>query len=194
VPVSARAEEKSAGFMGPQGEAAERAAGQRPELPPYRLGVAPPPEIAPDRRRAPRRLVVQQLIMRATRRKRGGDILRGHHAGHHGIVAALDARHVHEAGGATDERAAREDKLRHRLPAAFGKRAGAVANALAADEGAAHKRMGLEALKLLERRDVGIVVVEMNDKADRHQMVAEVIEERTAADTIAERPTHGVLN
>src|SRR5262249_6425038 len=128
------------------------------------------------------------------RRKRSGDILRRHYAGQHRVVAALDARHVHEAGGATDERAAREDKLRHRLPAAFGERACAVADALAARKGAANKRMGLEALKLLERREVGIVVVQMNNKTDRHQMVTEVIKERTAADAIAERPAHGVLN
>ena len=57
-----------------------------------------------------------------------------HHAAQHGVVAALDARHVHEAGGATDQRPAGEDEARDRLKAAFGQRAGAVADALAAFE------------------------------------------------------------
>ena len=110
------------------------------------------------------------------------------HAGQHGVVGALDARHVDEARRAADQRAAREDELRHRLPAALGDGARAVANALAARERVAHQRMGLEALEFLERREVRIVVVEMHDKTDRHQIVAEVIEERAAAGAIVERP------
>ena len=43
-------------------------------------------------------------------------------------------------------------ELRHRLPAALGDGAGAIGNALAAFEGRRDRRMGLEALELLERR------------------------------------------
>jgi hypothetical protein len=34
---------------------------------------------------------------------RSRHVLGGEHAGEHGVVAALDARHVDEAGGAADE-------------------------------------------------------------------------------------------
>ena len=54
--------------------------------------------------------------------------------------------------------------------------------------------MRLEALKLVERRKIRILVVEMDDEADRHQMIAEMIEERAAAGTVAERPADGVLH
>ncbi len=116
------------------------------------------------------------------------------HAGKHRVVAAFDARHVHEARRAADQRAARKRELRHRLPAAFGDGARAVANPLAAGEGLAHQRMRLEALEFLERRQIGILVVKVDDEADRHQVVAEMIEKRTAAGAVAERPTHGVLH
>ena len=79
-------------------------------------------------------LVGGQLVVRAAgaeRRERG---LGGQHAGLHRVVAALDARHVDEAGRAADQRAAREGQLRHRLPAALGDRARAVGDALAALE------------------------------------------------------------
>ncbi len=52
----------------------------------------------------------------------------------HGIVRALDARHIDEAGRATDQGAAREDQARHRLEAAFVDGAGTVGDAGAAFE------------------------------------------------------------
>ena len=54
--------------------------------------------------------------------------------------------------------------------------------------------MGLEALEFLERRQIRIGVVEMNDEADRNQIVVEVIEERAAAGGIVERPAERVLH
>ena len=115
-------------------------------------------------------------------------------AGHHGVVAALDARHVEEAGAAADQHAARERDARHRLPAAFADGARAVAEALAAREGVANERMRLEALEFLERRQIRVGVVQMHDEADRHQIVAEVIDERAAAGCVVERPADGVLD
>ena len=50
----------------------------------------------------------------------------------HGVVRALDARNVHEARAASDQRAAREGQLRDGLPAALGDGARAIADALAA--------------------------------------------------------------
>ena len=40
----------------------------------------------------------------------------------------------------------------------------------------------------------GILVVEMHDEADRHQVVVEVIEERAAAGAVVERPAERVLH
>ena len=79
-------------------------------------------------------------------------MLGGEHAGTHGVVGALDARHVEEAGAVADQRAAGKGEVGDRLPAAFDDRAGAIADPLAAREGVAHQRMGLEALEFLERR------------------------------------------
>ena len=83
---------------------------------------------------------------------------------------------------------------RHRLPSAFGEGARAVADALAAGESIADQRMRLEALELVERRQIGVLVVEVDDEADRDEIVPEVIEKRTAAGAVIERPAHGVLH
>src|SRR5476651_1203661 len=54
--------------------------------------------------------------------------------------------------------------------------------------------MGLEALELIERRQIRVVVIEMHDEADRHQIIVIVIEERAAAGGIAERPAERMLD
>src|SRR5436305_9084884 len=108
-------------------------------------------------------------------------------------MAALDARHIHESGRAAHKRSAGEGELRHRLPAALGECTRAIGKPLAAHEGVAHQRMGLEALKFLERREVRIFVVEMHHEANGNEIVVEMIEERTAAGMAIERPTERVL-
>src|SRR5207248_3182778 len=85
-------------------------------------------------------------------------------------------------------------QFRNRLPAAFGQRARAVGEPLAAFEGAAHQRMRLETLELVERREPGIAVVQMHDEADRHEVASEMIKERAAAGAVVERPTERVLH
>src|SRR5262249_61122425 len=91
-------------------------------------------------------------------------------------------------------RAGGKEEFGHRLPDTFGERARAVANALAAVECAADQRMGLKTLKFLERRQIRIGVVEVDNEADRDQTVAEMIKERAAADIVGKRPAHGVLH
>src|SRR6188474_3150835 len=54
--------------------------------------------------------------------------------------------------------------------------------------------MGLETLKFFERVEKWIFVIEMNHKADRHQIVVEVIEKRSAAGAIVERPSKRMLH
>src|SRR4029453_9396090 len=58
----------------------------------------------------------------------------------------------------------------------------------AAFERGTDRRMRLEALKLIKRRQVGIFVVEMNDEADGHEAIVEMIEERAATGFRVERP------
>ena len=52
--------------------------------------------------------------------------------------------------------------------------------------------MLLEALKLLEWRQEGILVVQPHHEPDRNLIVLKVIEERTAIGLAIERPAHGV--
>src|SRR5215475_8557960 len=108
-------------------------------------------------------------------------------------MAALDARHVHETCGTADQSSAWKGEARDCLPAAFGERPRAIGDAPAALQMLGDARMQLGALKLLERVEVGIGVVEMHDEADRHQVVAEMIEEGAAAFFYPERPAHRVL-
>src|SRR6185503_4678509 len=59
-------------------------------------------------------------------------------------------------------------------------------------EGLADLGMGLEALELLERREVGVLVPKADDEADRHQPVFHVIQEGAAVDVRIERPARGM--
>ena len=54
--------------------------------------------------------------------------------------------------------------------------------------------MGLEALEFVERRQIRIVVIEMQDEADRDLVVVVVIEERAAAGGIIQRPAERMLD
>src|SRR5208283_5917595 len=54
--------------------------------------------------------------------------------------------------------------------------------------------MRLEALELVEGRQRRIVVVQMNDEADRNEVLVEVIEEGATAGLAVERPAEGVLH
>ena len=71
-------------------------------------------------------------------------------------MAALDARHVDEARAVAEQHAAREGKLGHRLQPALHDRARAVGDALAALQMLPDRRMGLEALELVEGGKVGV--------------------------------------
>src|SRR5262249_22777644 len=64
----------------------------------------------------------------------------------------------------------------------------------AARERPAHQRVGLKALEFLERREVGIFVVEMDHETDGHEVVVEMIEKRPAAGAGIERPAESVLH
>ncbi len=118
----------------------------------------------------------------------------GQHAGLHGVVAALDARHVHEARRTADQGAAGEGQFRHRLEAALGDGAGAVRDARAPLQMLGDGRVVLELLELVERRKEGVLVVQVDDEADGHIAIAEVVQERAAARLVVQRPAGGVLD
>ena len=67
--------------------------------------------------------------------------------------------------------------MRHGLEAALRDCARTVRDALATFKGTAHKRMGLEALKFLERREIGIVVAERHHKPDGNEIIFVMVDE-----------------
>src|SRR5690606_4153189 len=78
--------------------------------------------------------------------------------------------------------------------ATLGDGAGAVGDATRPLEQRRDRRVRLEALELAERREVWVAVVEVDDEADGHQVVAVVVEERAAAGAVVERPAEAVLH
>ena len=79
------------------------------------------------------------------------------------------------------------------MESAFIERARAVRDALAAFKQRSDGGMRLEALEFFVRREIRVLVVQMNDEADGDQVVSVVIEERAAAGCIVERPAEGML-
>ena len=55
-------------------------------------------------------------------------------------------------------------------------------------------RVVLEALELVERRQEGVLVVQVHDVADGHVVVAEVVQEAAAAGVVVQRPAGRVLD
>ncbi len=107
-------------------------------------------------------------------------------------MAALDLGDVEEPGSAADDRAAGEVELRDRLETAFVERARPIGDASAALEDRANRRMGLEALELLERAEEGVAVIEPDDEADGDLIVLEMVEERAAIGRFVQRPADRV--
>src|SRR5579863_10617591 len=106
----------------------------------------------------------------------------------------FDPREIDKARSAADQRAAGEDELWDRLPAARTDRSRAVGEALAAEKRIDDQGMGLEALEFIIRRQGRVDVVQMNDKADGDQVVVIVIDEGAAARPAAQRPAECVLH
>src|SRR3954463_14334854 len=96
--------------------------------------------------------------------KPGEHRLGSDHAGFHRGMAALDLRHVQKAGGVADQRAAGKIEARDRLEAALVQGARAIGDTPPALESGADRRMRFEALKLLERVQERVVIIEPDDK------------------------------
>ncbi|EAQ04453.1 hypothetical protein OB2597_09924 [Pseudooceanicola batsensis HTCC2597] len=187
-----RAQQGKAQGVGPHVEAADRQGCGEAVLGPERLDVAHLLEVLADGARPDLLLVVVQLVPRPPGldrlvRRFGGGLAR-----QHGVVVALDPRHVDHPDRTSKQGDARGDHLRHRLVPALRDRARAIGDPLAALEQLGHDRVVLEALEFHVGEDVGILVVQVDDEADQHLIVFEVIDERPAAGVGAERPAHGV--
>ncbi len=116
----------------------------------------------------------------------------GQHAGLHGGMVALDLGRIEEAGLASDHHAAGEGQLGQGVQPPLVHRPGAIGNALAAFQGFADRGMGLPALEFLERKEVGILVVERNDVAAQNLVVFPVIEKAAAFGPGVHRPARGM--
>ena len=179
--------------IGPEVDPAQKRAESRAEFQ-KRLGVAYRLEIRRDGAFGDRGLQIFDHVIAASRRQRREHRLGGSNAGQHGVVRPLDARHVHEAGRTPHQRSTGKSQLRDGLPAARRHGAGAIADARAAFEQCSETRMGLEALHLVEGRQMGIGVVEMDHEADENLVVLGVIDKAPAAGVVGERPAEIVLD
>ncbi len=173
-----------------QGDSAQQGA----EAGPQRLDVAHQLQLPAHPGTIVGGLVFAQLVARAARLDRGEGGVGGQHAGLDRVVAALDARQVHEARRAADQRPPRERQLGHRLIAALGDRPRPIGNPFRALEIRSDLRVMLQPLEFLERRQPGVGVIEVHDKADGHVAVAEMVHERAAAGLVVQRPAEGVLH
>src|SRR5579872_1668409 len=153
------------GIEGGIGDAAPQAKAEaRPD-------VAHPVEFGPDPTRLYRAPDLGGAVAVEPREHRLGR----DHAGFHRGMTALDLRHIQKAGRIADQRTTWKIEPRHRLETALADRAGAIGDASAALEITPNRRMGLEALELLERVQKRVPVVERDDEADRDLVVFEVV-------------------
>lgn len=136
--------------------------------------------------------VCAQLVALAAGGQRVERGLGGQHAGLDRGVAALDPRGIEVAGLAADQRAAREHGPGQRQDAAGGDGTRAIGDALAALQVPADRRMGLEALELLERTQPRVAVVQPDDEADGDLAAFGVVQERAAVGVAVQRPAGGM--
>ena len=171
----------------------ERAAADSAELVDGRAEVAAAEQFVVQPAGLERIDVVGQLVAAFAAGGQGlGDRVGGEHAGLHRGVAALDLGEVQGAEVATDQRAAGEDHLRQRIQAALADGPGAVGHALAAFQVLLDHRVVLVALELVERRQVRVAVGQVDDQADEHLVVLQVVEERAAGIFVVQRPAGGM--
>ena len=100
----------------------------------------------------------------------------------------LDLRDIQEACCTADQRTAGEGQLRDGLEAAFIQRPRTIGNPSAAFEGLAYQRMQLETLHFIIGAEIGVLVIQPDDKAIGHQIVFEVIKEGSAIGLAIQRP------
>ena len=133
-----------------------------------------------------------QLVVLALCGERSKAGFGGKRPGFDGAVRALDAGRVEKTGIVADQDSAREDELGQRLQAASGQRPRTIGNALAALQELADFRVRLEALELLEGRQVRVGVAEADHEADGDLIVFQMVEEAAAIGVGLHRPAAAV--
>ncbi|MNQ83269.1 hypothetical protein D3C85_983450 [compost metagenome] len=126
------------------------------------------------------RIRCQILTGRLIDGKRLKDGFSRQHSGFHGRVGAFDLGKIQGAGITSNQQAPWEVHLRQRLKPAFRNGSRAVADARATAQILLVKRVMLELLKLIKRRQVRIAIVEIHDLPDHHSTVLQVIHEGAA--------------
>src|SRR5690606_16542720 len=114
------------------------------------------------------------------------------HPALHRRMNALEPRAVQEAGIAADEHAARKREPWQRCEPALDQGARAVADAPAAAQHRLDRGMALEALELVERRQMRISIAERDDEPDRDETAGRVIQETAAVGIVGQRPADRV--
>ena len=165
----------------PHIRAADGERGEKAKTRPERFDVAHALEVFANGALADGFFVFDQFVARPTRVDRVMCCLCGGDAREHGVMVALDARHVDHASRATQERTTGEGEFWQRLIAAFGDRARTVSDPLAAFEEFGDHRVVLEPLEFHVRIDVWVFVVEVNHEAHVNLIVLKVVDERSAA-------------
>ncbi len=97
---------------------------------------------------------------------------RRQHAGLDGIVAAFDLGHVQEPGATADQGATGKDQAGDGLQAALVQGAGTIGDTFAALEMLGDVGMRLITLEFVERRKIGILVVQADDETNSHLIVS----------------------
>ena len=100
------------------------------------------------------------------------DLLGGEDARLDAVVDALERHRVDHARGVADQQRAGHRQLGHRPVAAAGQRLGAPGDALAALEDLLDQRVELELLQQVVGRRGGVGVLEVDDEADRDEVLA----------------------
>ena len=118
--------------------------------------------------------------------------LGGEHRRFHRGMGALDFRHVEEARGVTHQQPAGKGQFRDRLQPALGYRTRAVGDPGAALEERPDRRMILESLKLFERAQMWIAVIEADNKSDGDLVVFVMVEKRSAVGIRLQWPADSV--
>ena len=114
------------------------------------------------------------------------------HAGLHCGVAAFDRGEIERTCVASDQQSSGKVHFRQAVETALGQCPGAIGDAFAALEMSAQGGVELEPLKLVERAEVGVCIVEIDDQSDRHLALLHMVEKPAAAGLLVQWPAGSV--
>mmetsp|Transcript_16714 Transcript_16714/g.25765 ORF Transcript_16714/g.25765 Transcript_16714/m.25765 type:complete len:255 (-) Transcript_16714:314-1078(-) len=122
------------------------------------------------------------------------DRFSGHHTRLHGVMSSLDFGHIEEASRAASEHTSGEVQLRDCVVTAFVKDSCSVRDTLTAFEDLGQLGMGLQALELLIRVEIRVLVVQTDDESEVNEIGLGVIHETSGVHILAQRPADSMLD